>query len=65
MKRLVLAIVAAAGCTAGSPTPSEQPFKLGTFELDGEPFVGVVLLDSVVIDVATAHQAVGASAETV
>ncbi len=67
MKRLVLVIATAAGCTAGgpAPTPSDQPFKLGTFEVDGAPFVGVVLLDSVVIDVATAHEAVGASAESV
>jgi 2-keto-4-pentenoate hydratase/2-oxohepta-3-ene-1,7-dioic acid hydratase in catechol pathway len=63
----MLAIVAAAGCTAGGPPPTEsdQPFKLGTFELAGAPFVGVVLLDSVVIDLAAGHEEVGTSAVAV
>jgi len=34
------------------------PFKLGTFERQGRPFVGVVLRDTVVIDLAAAHAAV-------
>jgi 2-keto-4-pentenoate hydratase/2-oxohepta-3-ene-1,7-dioic acid hydratase in catechol pathway len=68
MKRLLLAIVAATGCTAAEgpvPTESDQPFKLGTFELAGAPFVGVVLLDSVVIDLASGHEAVGTAAPPV
>ena len=58
MKRLLLVVVAA-GCTAAAPTPSDTPFKLGTFEADGARFVGVVLADSVVIDLAAANAAVG------
>lgn len=34
------------------------PFKLGTFERDGRPFVGIVLDESVVIDFAAAHRAI-------
>ena len=60
MKRLLLVVVAA-GCTAAAPTPSDTPFKLGTFEADGARFVGVVLADSVVIDLAAANAAVGTS----
>jgi 2-keto-4-pentenoate hydratase/2-oxohepta-3-ene-1,7-dioic acid hydratase in catechol pathway len=35
-----------------------KPFKLGTFERSGQPFVGIVLRDSVVIDLAAAHAAI-------
>ena len=55
--------LAALGCTAAAPEPSDQPFKLGTFERDGAEFVGVVLGDSVVIDLAAADEAVGSSLE--
>jgi 2-keto-4-pentenoate hydratase/2-oxohepta-3-ene-1,7-dioic acid hydratase in catechol pathway len=67
MKRLMLAVaVAAAGCTAAGPvTESDTPFKLGTFALDGAPFVGVVLLDSVVIDFAAAHDALATAGPAV
>jgi 2-keto-4-pentenoate hydratase/2-oxohepta-3-ene-1,7-dioic acid hydratase in catechol pathway len=34
-----------------------QPFKLGTFERGGKPFVGIVLKDSIVIDFAQASAA--------
>jgi 2-keto-4-pentenoate hydratase/2-oxohepta-3-ene-1,7-dioic acid hydratase in catechol pathway len=62
MKRLIPLMAVLIGCTATEPPPqSSEPFKLGTFATDGEPFVGVVLLDSVVIDLATANQAVGTS----
>jgi 2-keto-4-pentenoate hydratase/2-oxohepta-3-ene-1,7-dioic acid hydratase in catechol pathway len=39
---------------AQAPTP----FKLGTFERNGRPFVGIVLNESLVIDFAAAHAAV-------
>mgnify|MGYP003395246530 CR=1 FL=1 len=57
----VLALVASAPLTAQAP----QPFKLGTFERGAQPFVGVVLRDSVVIDFAAANTAVGAPASRV
>jgi len=34
---------------------SEEPFKLGTFEHDGEEILGVVLRDSLVVDLARAN----------
>ena len=38
--------------------PAQTPFKLGTFERQGRPFVGIVLRESVVIDLAAANTAV-------
>jgi 2-keto-4-pentenoate hydratase/2-oxohepta-3-ene-1,7-dioic acid hydratase in catechol pathway len=65
LRRLIATLVlAAAGCTAAAPEPSDRPFKLGTFERavgDGAPFVGVVLDDSLVIDFAAADGAIGTS----
>jgi len=45
------------------PTPT--PFKLGTFERQGRAFVGIVLRDSVVIDLGAAHAAITSPASTV
>jgi 2-keto-4-pentenoate hydratase/2-oxohepta-3-ene-1,7-dioic acid hydratase in catechol pathway len=64
---IVLAI-AAAGC--GQSTEAQSggapvPFKLGTFERDGRAFVGLVLGDTRVVDVAqanAAHESANASA---
>jgi 2,4-diketo-3-deoxy-L-fuconate hydrolase len=62
LRRLIVTLVVVAlGCTAAPPEPSDRPFKLGTFELDGEQFVGVVLDDSVVIDFRAADEAIGSS----
>jgi 2-keto-4-pentenoate hydratase/2-oxohepta-3-ene-1,7-dioic acid hydratase in catechol pathway len=62
MKRLIPLVAVLIGCSGDEPPPqSSQPFKLGTFVTDAEPFVGVVLLDSVVIDLAAANEAVGTS----
>jgi len=63
-QRSILLVAAALGCAAPPPQPSDTPFKLGTFERDGAPFVGVVLHDSVVIDYAAAHAAVGSVLDT-
>lgn len=54
MPALALAMVLAAG-TAGAAQPAGTPFKLGTFQADGRDFVGLVLRDTVVIDVAAAN----------
>ena len=32
-----------------------EPFKLGTFRTTGQPFVGIVLRDSIIIDVGAAN----------
>lgn len=60
-KRLTLALVllAALGTAAVSgqaPLRSAEPFKLGTFLIDGRPSVGVVLRDSLVVDLAAANR---------
>ena len=36
---------------------SAEPFKLGTFEIDGSPHVGVVLRDSLIVDLNPANAA--------
>jgi 2-keto-4-pentenoate hydratase/2-oxohepta-3-ene-1,7-dioic acid hydratase in catechol pathway len=41
------------------------PFKLGTFERNGRPFVGIVLDESLVIDFAAAHAAIRTPASSV
>lgn len=50
-----------AGCvflTTGSLTAqSGEPYKLGTFAIEGRPTVGVVLRDSIVVDLAAANRA--------
>ena len=64
MKRLVLGLAAClcAGVLAGAQTTT--PYKLGTFELTGRGFVGIVLRESVVVDVAAAHAAIRTPAST-
>ena len=44
--------------TAAVAQPAPTPFKLGTFERQGRPFVGIVLRESVVIDLGAANAAV-------
>ena len=67
MKRLVLAVIAVVGC-AGLLASAQQPptpFKLGTFERQGRPFVGIVVRDSLVVDFAAAHAAIRTPASSV
>src|SRR5688572_23602355 len=66
MRRLTLGlltsfIVAGALATAQAP----MPYKLGTFERAGRTFVGIVLRESLVIDLPTAHAAIRTPASTV
>jgi 2-keto-4-pentenoate hydratase/2-oxohepta-3-ene-1,7-dioic acid hydratase in catechol pathway len=54
-------------CLLASALPHAQAptaFKLGTFERNGRPFVGIVLNESVVIDFAAAHAAIRTPAST-
>jgi 2-keto-4-pentenoate hydratase/2-oxohepta-3-ene-1,7-dioic acid hydratase in catechol pathway len=51
--------------TAALAQTAPTPFKLGTFERQGRPFVGVVLRDTVVIDLAAAHAAITSPASTI
>jgi 2-keto-4-pentenoate hydratase/2-oxohepta-3-ene-1,7-dioic acid hydratase in catechol pathway len=65
MRPLLFGVAAAAvalGGMVGAQSP--VPFKLGTFERAGRTFVGVVLRESVVIDLPSAHAAVKAPAST-
>jgi 2-keto-4-pentenoate hydratase/2-oxohepta-3-ene-1,7-dioic acid hydratase in catechol pathway len=57
----VACLMAAALTQAQAPAP----FKLGTFERNGRPFIGIVLDESVVIDFAAAHAAIRTPASTV
>jgi 2-keto-4-pentenoate hydratase/2-oxohepta-3-ene-1,7-dioic acid hydratase in catechol pathway len=66
MKRLV-PLSAAAGVLMAALVSAQSltMFKLGTFERAGRPFVGVVLRDSVVIDLAAANAALASPAGNV
>src|SRR5262245_18217775 len=59
-------VLLAIGLTASSLVNAQAPtpYKLGTFERQGKPFVGIVVRDSVVIDFAAANAAVGGQRAT-
>jgi 2-keto-4-pentenoate hydratase/2-oxohepta-3-ene-1,7-dioic acid hydratase in catechol pathway len=59
MSRTMQAITALVVCAAATTVfgQNAMPFKLGTFDLNGRTFVGVVLKDSAVIDLAAASAA--------
>ena len=46
-----------AASPAGTAAPVAEPFKVGTFEIGGEPRVGIVLRDGLVVDLAAANRA--------
>jgi len=54
---LALAIPIALPAQSGLAMKSAEPFKLGTFEIEGEPVVGIVLRDSLVVDLNRANAA--------
>ena len=56
MKRNPITL-AIAGILAGSQLFAQEPFKLGTFERQGRTFVGLVLRDTQVVDIAQANTA--------
>ena len=60
-----LAAAALVTATAIVAQPAPTPFKLGTFERQGRQFVGIVLREAVVIDLAAAHAAITSPASGV
>lgn len=64
MRRLaILVSVMALGASApiaaqtGADARSAQPFKLGTFDIDGEPRIGLVLDDTLIVELNAANRA--------
>ena len=58
MKRVIALLVALSTATLFVQAQQVNPYKLGTFQNQGRTFVGVVLRDSVVVDLAAASRAV-------
>lgn len=57
-RRIALSVAALILGLAGATAPAAQPvtpFKLGTFQAQGRDFVGLVLRDTVIVDVAAAN----------
>ena len=67
MRRLIPACAAMAVVlvTTSFYAQGTTPFKLGTFEQGGKPFVGVVVKDSIVVDLAQASAALKSPAAKV
>ncbi len=64
MTRTVLAVLAGSAVTVlSAQAPATTSFKLGTFERNDAPFVGVVLRDALVIDLAAADAAMKPAAD--
>jgi 2,4-didehydro-3-deoxy-L-rhamnonate hydrolase len=65
MKRSLSLLVLAIACAGVLPSAqlASTPFKLGTFERQGRPFVGIVR-DELVIDLAAAHASIRTPAST-
>jgi 2-keto-4-pentenoate hydratase/2-oxohepta-3-ene-1,7-dioic acid hydratase in catechol pathway len=57
MKRTLVALFAAIACASLARAADSSAFKLGTFEREGRRFVGLVVLDNVVVDLAAADAA--------
>ena len=65
MQRLSIALAAAVLVVGSVSGQNATAFKLGTFELNGKPFVGIVLKDALVIDFAQASAALKTAASKV
>ena len=52
----LLVALMSAPASFGQAMESAEPFKVGTFDIDGVPRVGLVLRDSLVIDIAEANR---------
>ena len=60
MRILIAALLLASSMTAYAQSGSMQsaePFKLGTFEINGRPTVGIVLRDELIVDLGAANAA--------
>ena len=55
---VVLAVAAAVPLSGqiGAGTTSSQPFKLGTFEIEGEQKIGMVLQDKMIVEIEAANR---------
>ena len=66
-RTLMFGLLAALACvgtvSAQTDVTPAEPFKVGTFDIHGVPHVGVVLRDSLVIDIEVANMALEASPE--
>jgi len=51
------AVLASPGLVEAQAMTSVEPFKVGTFGIDGAPTVGIVLRDAMIIDLAAANTA--------
>jgi 2-keto-4-pentenoate hydratase/2-oxohepta-3-ene-1,7-dioic acid hydratase in catechol pathway len=66
MRHFVPALAVLCAIAAGlAHAQAQTPFKLGTFERNSRPFVGIVLSESTVIDFAAADAAIRTPASTV
>ncbi len=54
---LLLTVPAIAAAQTGPAAAPAEPFKLGTFEIAGEPRIGLVLQDTLIVDVHAANRA--------
>ena len=52
-----LAVLASPGLLEAQAMSSAEPFKVGTFEINGAPTVGLVLRDQLIVDVVAANRA--------
>ncbi len=66
-RTLMFGLLAAMACvgtvSAQTDVTPVEPFKVGTFDIHGVPHVGVVLIDSLVIDIEVANMALESSPE--
>lgn len=53
---LLLAGSAPAVAQTGPEAKAAEPFKLGTFEIAGEPRIGIVLQDKIILDLHAANR---------
>lgn len=53
---VMLACPASLFAQGGPAISSAEPFKLGTFEIEGEPRIGIVLQDKIIVDLVAANR---------